>query len=242
MDRMIYLSMSGAQAAMSRQDVLSHNLANASTTGFRAELQSFRAVPVRGDGASTRAFAIETTTGHDFTAGPIQTTDRSLDVAMTGRAWLSVQALDGTEAYTRAGSMDVDADGVLRTRNGLQVMGDGGAITVPPNSTISIGDDGTVSAKSGNQPPVNVGKLKLVTEEGQFTRRNDGLFAAADGEPLPADPNARLRAGALEGSNVSTVETMVGMIAAARNFEQQMKLLQLAQTQGQAASKLLSNN
>ena len=138
--------------------------------------------------------------------------------------------------------MDVDQDGVLRLRNGLQVLGDGGAITVPPNSTISIGDDGTVVAKADGQRPVNIGKIKLVTEDGRFTRRDDGLFIADGGDPLPADPNARLQSGALEGSNVSPVETMVGMIAAARQFEQQMKLLSIAQTHGQAASKLLSDS
>ena len=242
MDRMIYLSMSGAQAAMSRQDVLSNNLANANSNGFRAELQAFRAVPIRGDGATTRAFALETTTGHDLSAGPITTTDRNLDVAMKGRSWMAVQALDGTEAYTRAGSMDVDQEGVLRMRNGLQVLGDGGPITVPPNSTISIGDDGTVVAKSDGQRPVNIGRIKLVTADGRFTRRDDGLFIADGGDPLPADPAARLQSGALEGSNVSPVETMVGMIAAARQFEQQMKMLSIAQTHGQAASKLLSDS
>ncbi|MET0207388.1 MAG: flagellar basal body rod protein FlgF, partial [Burkholderiaceae bacterium] len=215
---------------------------NASSNGFRAELQAFRSVPIRGDGASTRAFSLETTTGHDLSAGPLQTTERNLDVAMKGKAWLAVQALDGTEAYTRAGSMDVNAEGVLTMRNGLQVMGDGGPITVPPNTTISIGEDGTVVAKGSNQPPVNIGKLKLVTEDGRFTRREDGLFASADGEPLPADATARVQSGALEGSNVSAVETMVGMIAAARQFEQQMKMLQIAQTHGQAASKLLSDS
>jgi len=138
--------------------------------------------------------------------------------------------------------MDVDQDGVLRMRNGLQVLGDGGPITVPPNSTISIGDDGTVVAKSDGQRPVNIGRIKLVTEDGRFTRRDDGLFIADGGDPLPADPNARLQSGALEGSNVSPVETMVGMIAAARQFEQQMKMLSIAQTHGQAASKLLSDS
>ncbi|WAC72504.1 flagellar basal-body rod protein FlgF [Roseateles sp. SL47] len=242
MDRMIYLSMSGAQAALSRQDVLANNLANVNSNGFRAELQAFRSVPVRGDGSTVRAFSLETTTGHDLSAGPVETTGRNLDVAMKGRSWMAVQALDGTEAYTRAGSMDVNAEGLLVMRNGLQVLGDGGPISVPPNSTVDIGADGTVTAKTGNQRPVNIGKLKLVTEDGRFTRRTDGLFAAPDGEPLPADPAAQVQAGALEGSNVSPVETMVGMIAAARQFEQQMKLLQIAQTHGQAASKLLSDS
>jgi flagellar basal-body rod protein FlgF len=195
MDRMIYLSMAGAKAAMQRQDVLSHNLANVTTNGFRAELQAFRAVPVRGDGASTRA-----------------------------------------------GSLDVNAEGILVMRNGMPALGDGGPINVPQNSEVSIGSDGTVSAKQPNQKPTTVGRLKLVTPEAsrQLTRGDDGLFRAADGD-LPADPAARLQDGALEGSNVSPVETMVAMIAAGRQFEQQMKLLQIAQTQGQQSAKLLSS-
>jgi flagellar basal-body rod protein FlgF len=239
MDRMIYLSMAGAKAAMQRQDVLSHNLANVSTVGFRAELAAFRAVPVQGDGASTRVYALETTVGYDGSSGVVQSTGRPLDVAMKGNAWLSVQALDGTEAYTRAGALDVDAQGQLVTKGGLAVLGDGGPITVPPGAEPSIAPDGTVSAKSPGGKPLPLGKLKLVTPEGPLSRGTDGLFRAADGE-LPADANARLQEGALEGSNVSAVETMVSMISAARQFEHQMKLLQLAERQEQQATKLLS--
>ncbi|HEY1129549.1 MAG TPA: flagellar basal-body rod protein FlgF [Roseateles sp.] len=242
MDRMIYLSMAGAKAAMQRQDVLSHNLANVTTNGFRAELQAFRAVPVRGDGASTRAYALETTIGYNDAQGPLTPTGRNLDVAMQGQAWLAVQANDGTEAYTRAGSLDVNAEGLLVMRNGMPVLGDGGPINIPPNSEVAIGSDGTVSVKSPNQKPTTVGRLKLVTPEAQaqLTRGDDGLFRAADGD-LPVDPAARLQDGALEGSNVSPVETMVAMIAAGRQFEQQMKLLQIAQTQGQQSAKLLGS-
>src|SRR4051812_33207923 len=125
MDRMIYLSMSGAKAALQRQDTLANNLANASTNGFRAELTAFRAVPVRGDGASTRVYARETTPGYNQESGALTPTGRNLDVAMTGNSWLAVQSLDGTEAYTRAGSLDVNAEGLLVTRNGLPVNGDG---------------------------------------------------------------------------------------------------------------------
>jgi flagellar basal-body rod protein FlgF len=127
-------------------------------------------------------------------------------------------------------------------RNGLPVLGDGGPINVPPNSEVAIGSDGTVSAKAPNQRPTTVGRLKLVTPETTqaLTRGEDGLFRAADGD-LPADPAARLQDGALEGSNVSPVETMVAMIAAGRQFEQQMKLLQIAQTQGQQSAKLLGS-
>jgi flagellar basal-body rod protein FlgF len=240
MDRMIYLAMSGAKATMQRQEVVSHNLANASTVGFRAELAAFRAVPVVGEGASTRVYALESTPGYNPAPGPVQSTGRALDVAMKGNAWLAVQGLDGTEAYTRAGSLDVNTEGLLTTSNGLMVMGDGGPITVPPNSEVSVGADGTISAKSGNQRPQVVGRLKLVTPEAPLTRGTDGLFRA--GEDLPADPTARVAGGALEGSNVSAIESMVSMISAARQFEQQMKMLKSAEEKEQSASKLLSSS
>lgn len=243
MDRMIYLSMSGAKAAMQRQDVLANNLANVSTTGFRAELQAFRSVPVRGDGASTRAFSLETSIGYNPDPGAVTATGRNLDVAMNGQAWMAVQGLDGTEAYTRAGALDVNADGILVTRSGLQVQGDGGAITVPQNAQVSIGSDGTVTAKTSDSVrPLPIGRIKMVTPEAPLQRGTDGLFRAADGNDLDGDPNARLQDGALEGSNVSPVETMVAMISAARQFEQQMKLLQIAQTQGAESAKLLGSS
>jgi len=241
LDRLIYLAMAGAKATMQRQDVLAHNLANASTNGFRAELQAFRAVPVRGDGASTRVYALESTVGYDDRAGPLQSTGRALDVAPQGRAWLAVQALDGTEAYTRAGSLQVSAEGQLVTPSGLPVLGDGGPIAVPANATLEIASDGTISASTGAGRATPVGRLKLVTPEAPLARGEDGLFRAGDPDAgdLPADPAARLQSGALEGSNVSAVETMVAMIAAARQFEQQMKVLQGADQREQGAAKLL---
>ena len=241
MDRMIYLSMSGAKATMQRQDTLANNLANVSTPGFRAELQAFRAVPVQGSGASTRVYSLETTTGYDATPGAITSTGRNLDVAARGNAWLTLQALDGTEAYTRGGSLEVSADGTLTTRGGLPVMGDGGPLQVPPNTAVSIGADGTVSAKGSDGRSTSVGKLKLVTPEAALTRGSDGLFRAAEGD-LTADATARVQDGALEGSNVSPVETMVAMISAARQFEAQMKMLQTAEADEKAASQLLSIN
>jgi flagellar basal-body rod protein FlgF len=240
MDRMIYLSMTGAKATMQRQDALAHNLANASTPGFRAEMTAFRAVPVLGQGASTRVYALESTPGYNAEPGAVQATGRNLDVALKGHAWLAVQGLDGTEAYTRAGTLDLDAEGLLITKTGLTVLGDGGPITIPANAQVQIAPDGTISAAVGNNKPQSVGRLKLVTPETTLQRGEDGLFRAPEGD-LSADPNARLQDGALEGSNVSAVETMIAMIAAARQFEQQMKMVGSAQEKEQAAAKLLSN-
>jgi len=239
MDRLIYLAMSGAKATMQRQETLANNLANVSTLGFRAELAAFRAVPVEGSGASTRVYALESTPGYDATPGQVAATGRNLDVAMQGAAWLAVQGLDGTEAYTRGGSLDINADGNLVTTSGLTVLGDGGPIQIPPDNRVGIAADGTVSVTDVNGHSNSVGKLKLVTPEGPLTRGTDGLFRAPAGE-LSADPLARVQDGALEGSNVSAVETMVAMIAAARQFEAQMKSLTTAEGNDKAASQLLS--
>jgi len=152
MDRMIYVGMAGAKMNMQRQDVLSNNLANVSTGGFRAELQATRAVPVQGDGASTRVYSLETTVGYDDSSGPLQFTGRGLDVAAQGKTWFTVQALDGTAAHTRGGSFTVSQEGVLTTQSGLQVMGDGGPITLPAGSIPNIAPDGTVSAKQASKP------------------------------------------------------------------------------------------
>jgi flagellar basal-body rod protein FlgF len=239
MDRLIYLAMAGAKATLQRQDSLANNLANASTTGFRAEMQAFRAVPVRGEGATTRAYVLESTIGHDTRPGAMQATGRSLDVAMQGNAWLAVQGLDGTEAYTRAGALEVNAEGVLTDLQGRPVVGDGGPLTIPANAEVEVAADGTVSAKVGRERPQPLGRLKLVTPEAALQRGTDGLFRAAEGD-LAADPAARLQSGALEGSNVNAVESMVAMIAAARQFEQQMKALQTAEQKEQSATKLLT--
>ena len=240
MDRMIYLSMSGAKANLQRQDALASNIANVSTPGFRAELTAFRAVPVEGSGASTRVFSIETTPGYDPTPGPIISTGRNLDVAAKGKAWFAVQALDGTEGYTRGGSMEVSADGTLTTRSGLPVLGDGGPLQVPPNAAVSIGVDGTVSARGADGKTAPVGKLKLVTPatDQSLTRSDDGLFRSATGD-LAADATARVEDGALEGSNVSPVASMVQMIAASRQFEAQMKLMSTAEANDKSAAQLL---
>ena len=242
MDRMIYLSMAGAKANFAQQEVLANNLANVSTTGFRAELHALRAVPVRGDGASTRVYSLETTVGYDESAGTMTPTNRPLDVAVMGKSWMAVQGLDGTESYSRAGHLMTDNQGTLVTAEGLQVLGDGGPITIPVGSEPSIAPDGTVSARGPNGKSQNVGRIKLVTPETKLQRGEDGLFRTADGAQLNLDETARLQDGVLEGSNVNPIETTVQMIASQRQYETQMRLLQSAEQNEKTAAQLLSAN
>ena len=242
MDRLIYTAISGANAALNRQSVLAANLANASTPGFRAELSTFRAVPVRGEGSPTRVYVLEATAGYLDTPGAAQRTSRNLDVMAQGNAWFALQALDGTEAYTRAGSLNISADGTLTSSQGLPMLDEAGApISIPAGSDINFGVDGVISVSQPGRPPTTAGRLKMVTptEVQSLQRSADGFFRSRDGETLPADRTAKLSAGVLESSNVNPVEAMVGMINAARQFEAQMRLIQTAEANDKSATQLL---
>ncbi|HTD05381.1 flagellar basal-body rod protein FlgF [Undibacterium sp.] len=244
MDRLIYTAMTGAKHILEQQATTSHNLANTSTTGFRAQLDSFRAVPVVSDGLPTRAFVVDATVGTDFSTGALQMTGRSLDVAVQGKGWLVVQQPDGTEAYTRSGSLKLNENGVLQTQGGLNVVGDTGPITIPPDVSIAIGKDGTISSvpTTGQLNAVNViGRLKLVNpDESNLVRGDDGLFKTKDGIPAQSDPNVAVAGGTLENSNVNVVDAMVSMISLGRAFEMQMKLLQNAESNATKADQILA--
>src|SRR4051812_37424900 len=136
MDRLIYITMTAAQQLLQQQAVAANNLANAGTTGFKAETTAFRVAPVAGEGLPTRAYAVDTTAGADMSAGSLQSTGRDLDVAIEGDGLFAVQARDGSEAYTRAGSFALNAEGELQTRTGQTVLGDGGPIVIPADSKI----------------------------------------------------------------------------------------------------------
>lgn len=243
MDRLIYTSMSGAKHLLARQDTLAQNLANVNTTGYRADVVALRAVPARGQEAGTRVFTVETTVGWDMKTGPMATTGRSLDIAVQGPGWIAVQGIDGNEAYSRAGNLQITAEGTLVLPNGTPILGDGGPITVPQDAQLSIAPDGTISAKLAGQTALSqVGRIKLVNpEESELVKGLDGLFRTRGGEPAEVDPNVRVAEGTLEGSNVNVVEAMIGMIAAARQFEMQLKLMQTAEQNEQKAGTLISN-
>lgn len=246
---MLYTAMSGAKHTMDQQAVVSNNLSNVSTAGFRAQLQAARAVPVQGDGLlATRVSAVATTPGTDFSQGPIERTGRTLDIAMQDNAWMAVLAEDGTEAYTRRGDLQLDNDGVLLSV-GRPVVGEGGPIALPQGAQISIGADGTISAIPQGEGPaalVDVGRIKLVTPDQQaLTRGDDGLFRGPLNEDgvagaLAGDDDARMVSGALEGSNVSAVDAMVSMIDVARRYDMQMKMLSTADENAQRANSILS--
>lgn len=246
MDRLIYTAMSGAKHAFMQQAGVAQNLANASTTGYRAMEHKFRSVPVQGEGAPTRAFVVDASVVDVFDQGPMMATGRPLDVAVQGAGWLTVETADGLEAYTRAGNLQINANGQLQTASGLNVLGDGGPIGIPPDNSITISPDGTISAVPlfGTPNNVNVvGRIKLVNPpENELLRGDDGLFRTKGGTPSTVDETVKLASETLEGSNVNAVDSMINMISLARQFEMQIKMLQTADANASKASQILSMN
>lgn len=243
MDRFLYIAMSGAKETLRAQTVNNHNLANASTTGFRASLDAFQTRAVTGSGYASRTYATDGSTGWDDTQGALLSTGRDLDVGIQGSGWIAVQGPDGREAYTRAGDLRVDPSGMMTNGAGHVVLGDGGPISVPPNSSLMIAGDGTVSIVPIGQGPETtaiVGRIKLVNPPAQtLVRGDDGLFRTQDGVEAPADANVRVASGVLESSNVNVANAMVKMIELSRQFDLQVKAMRTAEENAASAAQLL---
>lgn len=244
MDRLVYVAMTGAREVQLAQAVNANNLANASTTGFRATLAGASHVGITGPGhATARAYAVTEQHGIDLNPGALMSTGRDLDVAIDGSGWMVVTAPDGGEALTRAGDLRVDSQGLLTTGTGLAVMGEGGPIALPPYETLEIGTDGTISIRPLGQEAAGlaqVARIRLVDPPpGDLVRGTDGLVRLAPDAPEPPPAPIALRSGMLEGSNVNVVHAMVEMIQHARSFELQVKMMTTAQDNDRASSDLL---
>lgn len=246
MDRSLYVAMTGATQIMRAQAAVSHNLANASTVGFKAELSAFQSLPVQGPGQATRINAVAQGQGVDVSGGQISTTGRPLDVAVHGSGWIAVQAPDGSEAYTRAGDLQLTADGNLTDAAGHPVIGNGGAINLPESAQLRIGEDGTISTVPLGEGPATVAaldRIKLVNPDAaQLVQGADGLMHMRDGSEAATAASAQLTSGALEGSNVNPSTELVQMISLSRQYEMQIKEIKSAEDNAQSAGKLLSLN
>jgi len=246
MDKLLYVAMSGAKESLVAEEANNYNLANASTTGFKASLTAFQTRSVSGPGFASRAYATAGTTGWNDTPGEQTTTGNPLDVAVQGAGLFAVQDLAGNEAYTRAGDLHVDPSGQLLTAGGHTVVSDSGPITVPPATSITIGADGTVSVVGLGQMPNSVaavGRIKLVNPpSGTLQRGTDGLYRTSDGSTLEADANTHLASGVLESSNVNIPSCLVNMIELSRRFELQVRSLHSADEDAQSSTKLLQSS
>lgn len=243
MDEMIYTAMTGAKQTEYAQAINTNNLANISTTGFRADLHSFSSIPVEGPGVDSRVNAVVDSYGSDMAPGPIMNTGRNLDIAIQGNGFFAVQTADGGEAYTRAGDLRVNPGGLLTTGTGDLVMGDGGPVALPPNVSLLIGGDGTISVQplgSGPETLTIADRIKLVNPDPAMLQKGiDGLFYLPDGEVAEADASVTVTGGALERSNVNVAKTLVNMIELARQYEMQVNLIKKSEENAEAAAQLM---
>jgi len=243
-DEAIYLAMTGAKQTEYAQAINSNNLANISTTGFRADLHSFSSVPIQGPGVESRINAVVETHGTDFSQGPTAFTGRDLDVAIQGSGFIAIQAEDGSEAYTRAGDLRINPGGLLTTGAGHLVVGDGGPVAIPPNTNLLIGADGTVSVQPLGQGPETlaiVDRIKLVNPDiGLLAKGADGLLRLPDGQIADPSATVRLTSGALEQSNVNTARILVNMIELSRQYEMQVSTIRTARENADTAAELLA--
>jgi len=247
MDRSLYIAMSGAKQTMLAQTSNTNNLANTQTTGFKADLEQFRSMPVFGPGHPTRVYTMTERPGTDLSTGPIQTTGRSLDVVVDEAGWIAVQDKNGEEAYTKAGELRVTPQGFLQTGTGRSVLGADGPITIPDADKIEIGTDGTISIVPTGETAltmVSVDRIKLVKPNPKdLEKLNDGLMHLKEGGEVPlADASVGLISGALEGSNVSAVEALVKMIELSKHYELQVKVMKTADENSAVSTKLLQMN
>ncbi|WP_065759719.1 flagellar basal body rod protein FlgF [Pseudomonas defluvii] len=243
MDKMLYVAMTGASQNALAQKAHANNLANISTSGFQRDLEQARSMPVFGDSFPARAYAMSERPATDFTPGAMQETGRDLDVAVGGNGWIAVQAPDGSEAYVRTASMNIDALGVLRAGNGMPIMGNGGPIAVPPEQKVEIGQDGTVSIRAMGEGPrvmAEVDRIKLVNPDlKNMTKGLDGMIHTKSGQPADADGSVQLVSGFLEASNVNAVEEMTSVLALSRQFELHVKMMTTAKEGDEAMARVL---
>lgn len=243
MDRMLYLSMTAAKNTLQAQAVNSHNLANVSTTGFRADLSQFRSMPVLGEGYASRVYALEERPGIDFSHGRLDYTGNNLDVAINGDGWITISMPDGTEAYSRAGDLRITSTGLLENGSGYPVLGNAGPISIPPADKVEIAVDGTISIRPSGQDEKTlstIDRIKLVNPATDLLYKGiDGQFRLKDGSVAIADANVRIIAGALETSNVNIVEALVDMINLARQFEMNIKAMRSVEENDRSATQLL---
>src|SRR5690554_237158 len=246
MDRMLYISMNAAQQTMLAQATNANNLGNVNTTGFRADLEQFRSMPVFGEGLPTRVYSMTERPATDYQQGSVQSTGRELDISIQGEGFIAVMGKDGREGYTRAGDLHVTEFGQLVTGTGLQVMGEGGPVAIPPAEKMDIGVDGTISIRpiggAENELAV-IDRIKLVKPELQNVFKDqDGLMRMTDGSEAPLDATVKVASGTIEGSNVNAVSALVNMIELQRKYEMQVKMMSTAEENSAASARMLQIN
>lgn len=244
-DKHLYVSMSAAKEILNTQAVKVNNLANANTVGFKSDFSVLESLPVEGDTYPTRVYSKAVTPGHDFKGGSLIPTNNAWDLAIKGEGWLVVQGQDGEEAYTRRGDLTADAEGFLINQAGHRILGEGGPIFIPDHQALSISQDGTISImpKEAAGNPIKLDKLKLVNPDKKLLHKvAEGYFKQFDGGnvvPAEISLDVTVLSGMQESSNVNAVSELVDIIALAREYEFNVKMMQMAEKEDESTARLL---
>lgn len=243
MDKMLYTAASGAARVMEAQTIRAHNLANAETTGFKADLErvNARVVAATGNSLQTRVMAQTESSGFSQQSGALNPTGRSLDLAIQEQGLFTVMTEQG-EGYTRSGNIMPDTNGQL-TIDGRPVSGIDGPIVLPEYRELFVGDDGRISVIAAEGGIIEeVGRLKLVNPDlSTLDKGLDGLLYSRDGEILPINNEVRVDSGFLESSNVKAVNELIASMDLSRQFEIQVKLMKSAEKLAEAGNRLIRN-
>lgn len=240
-DKALFLGSNGASQSMHELQLITNNLANINTTGFRGDYEMTKQVDL-GNKSPTRTYSVSDKSYSDFNPGPIVKTDRDLDIAISGKGFIAVQSKTGAEAYTRAGDLQINAQGFLTTRNGDLVKGQNGFIQMGQQvGRVSIGTDGTVSVRNVGETDYNIiNQIKLTNPQlSQLQKGADGMFYLPEGNVAKIDNSVILAAGSLEGSNVNAVETLTKLIELSRNFEQHSNMMKMMMDQATESNHIL---
>ncbi len=245
MDRLLYVAMNGANQVMVRQATNNHNLANLNTVGFRADLDTHLSREFQAEGLETRVYAIRKGGVISQKSGDVFTTGRALDIALDSEGYIALQDIDGTEGYSRGGELSIGAGGILQTKSGYNIVGEGGPIAIPPHEQMQIASDGTITIV----PPGDTGTVLLVDRiklvklnEADIAKNASGLIVNRDNTPAPADPTVTITSGALETSNVSPIDALANMVTLARQYELQVKLMKSAEEIETVSTQLLKES
>jgi len=246
MDRSLYLAMNAAKQVQLHQATNTNNIANASTTGFRADFDVFNSLPVQGAGSAARVYSQDARGGINFSGGALQQTGRQLDIAVDGDGFIEIQSPDGSSAYTRAGDLRVTSSGLLETGAGHPVLGNSGPIALPPFDQLEIGGDGTISILPAGQEAntlASIDRISLVNPNLEdLEKGEDGLLRAVNGASIEADASITVVSGVLEASNVNVISELLDMTSLARNFEVNVRLMQTIDENNSATTQLLRLN
>ena len=243
MDRMLYTAAAGATRTLEAQAIRANNLANAETTGFRADLERVEAKWLTPTGNSLPTRVLAETQSADFSQqfGQVNATGRVLDVALRGEGYFAVQTPEG-EAYTRNGAIEPNSEGQL-TINGNPVVGVDGPIVLPEYRELFVGSDGRISALTGNNIfPEEVGQLKLVNPDYADIKKGLNGMMYTQEPAAAANETITIDSGFLESSNVQAVNELIASMDLTRQFEVQVKLMKSAEQLAQAGNKLLRNS